>query len=215
MEIFSSSNTFRICDLGCSIGPNTFLVVKNIIDAVELKCQGYKKNYLPEFQVFFNDQASNDFNHLFASLPLERQYFAAAVPGSFHGRLFPRASLHFFYSSYALQWLSSVPRELLDKSSPAWNKGRIHYSSSSDEVVKAYEAHFAKDMDNFLNARAQEIVHGGLMALIFPCRPFGTSHSEVYINRIIEIEESFLLNMAEKVMIFNYPFLILKLQLQD
>ncbi|PON53573.1 SAM dependent carboxyl methyltransferase [Parasponia andersonii] len=55
--------------------------------------------------------------------------------------------------------------------SPAWNKGRINCSSSTAEVVKAYEAQYAKDMDNFLKARAHEIVHGGLIVLVFPGRP--------------------------------------------
>ncbi|KAL0409410.1 UNVERIFIED_CONTAM: Farnesoic acid carboxyl-O-methyltransferase, partial [Sesamum radiatum] len=49
--------------------------------------------------VFFNDKVGNDFNTLFSSLPSERLYYATGVPGSFHGRLLPKASLHFAYSS--------------------------------------------------------------------------------------------------------------------
>ena len=82
-KIFSSSKrTFRIADLGCSVGPNTFVAMQNITDAVQLKyqSQGFASQ-MPEFQVFFNDHASNDFNTLFASLPPERPYFATAVPG--------------------------------------------------------------------------------------------------------------------------------------
>jgi len=82
---FVLSTTFRIADLGCSTGPNTFFAVQNIIEAVQLKykCQELHSQ-LPEFQVFFNDHVSNDFNTLFASLPLDRQYYAAAVAGSFY-----------------------------------------------------------------------------------------------------------------------------------
>ncbi|KAI8022373.1 Loganic acid O-methyltransferase [Camellia lanceoleosa] len=71
-----SSNTIRIADLGCSVGPNTFNAMKSIIEAIEWKY--HSKNLtteMPEFQLFFNDHASNDFNTLFTTLPPDRQYF--------------------------------------------------------------------------------------------------------------------------------------------
>ena len=105
---------------------------------------------MPEFQVFFNDHTSNDFNTLFTSLPPERPYFATGVLGSFHGRLFPNSSLDFAHSSYALQILSKVPKELLNKNSAAWNKGRVHYASALDEVAQAYSTQFSKDITTFL-----------------------------------------------------------------
>ncbi|PRQ15944.1 putative loganate O-methyltransferase [Rosa chinensis] len=108
-----SSTTVRIADLGCSVGPNTFIAVETIIEA---------------------------------------QYFAAAVPGSFHGRLFPKASLDIVYSAYAIQWLSKTPQELLDSNSPAFNKGRILYGKSPDEVAQAYGVQYAKDIQCFLRA---------------------------------------------------------------
>nr|XP_048330663.1 loganic acid O-methyltransferase-like [Ziziphus jujuba var. spinosa] len=186
----SYTKTFQVADLGCSIGPNTFLGVQNIIDAVELKyqkTQGQSSFQLPEFQVFFNDQISNDFNQLFTSLPPERRYYAMGVPDSFHDRLFSDGSLHFVHSSYSFQMLSEVPKVVVDKSSPAWNKGRIHYSNASDEVIRAYEAQYVNDMERFLNARAQEIMNGGLMALIIPGCPNGKSHSEAFVNIKIEL----------------------------
>ena len=183
--------------MGCSVGPNTILAMQNIVDALELKYQSQGHN-TPEFQVFFNDDASNDFNTLFTSLPPDRKYYAAAVPGSFYSRLFPNASLHFVFSSYALQCLSQVPKEVLDKSSPAWNKGRIHYSNASPKVFESYAAQYAKNIDCFLNARAQEVVCGGLMAIIVPCRPNGLPRSQ---DTIIDTLGSCLLDMAKKVII--------------
>jgi hypothetical protein len=45
---------FNIADLGCSVGPNTFIVVGNIIDSVKLKYQSFGPNQgALEFQVFF------------------------------------------------------------------------------------------------------------------------------------------------------------------
>ena len=198
---FSSPNTFRVADLGCSVGPNTFLAVQNIVDALEhkYKRQGLGSHQLPEIQVFFNDHTSNDFNQLFNSLPPERRYYATGVPGSFHGRLFPASSIHFVYSSHALHWLSRVSEEVVDKSSPAWNKGRIYYSNSADEVLKSYEAQYFKDMHACLSARAQEIVHGGLMALIVPACPNGTPHSQVFLNKTLELLGLGLMDMAKRV----------------
>ncbi|KAL7260223.1 hypothetical protein ACSBR1_005986 [Camellia fascicularis] len=68
-----SSNIIRIADLGCYVGPNTFNAMKNILEAIEWKY--HSKNLtteMPEFQLFFNDHASNDFNTLFATLPPDR-----------------------------------------------------------------------------------------------------------------------------------------------
>ncbi|KAI8023851.1 Loganic acid O-methyltransferase [Camellia lanceoleosa] len=73
---------------------------------------------------------------------------------SFYGRLFPKSSIYVMYSSFALHWLSKVPKELLDNGSLAWNKGKIHYTSASKEITNVYAAQFAKDMDTFFNVRA-------------------------------------------------------------
>jgi len=192
----TSNCTFRIADLGCSVGPNTLFVVQNIIDAVQHKYQ------LSEYQVFFNDHASNDFNTLFASFPPKKPYFAAGVPGSFHCRLFPESSLHFVHSSFALHWLSKVPEELLNKKSASWNKGRVHYTSAPDEVVHAYAAQFAEDMTMFLDARAKEVVVGGLMVLLMPATPNGIPHSNAPSGLICDLLGFSLMDMAKEVLLF-------------
>ncbi|KAM5551468.1 loganic acid O-methyltransferase-like [Rosa sericea] len=220
IESFSSSNTFRVTDLGCAMGPNTFLAVQNILEAVEDKYRTQGRNSeVPEFQVFFSDQAGNDFNQLFQSLPSDRNYFAMGVPGSFYSRLFPKAHLHFVYSSFSLQCLSKVPEEVLDRSSPAWNKGKVHYSNSAHQVVEAYSARYAKDMECFLNARAQEIVGGGLMAFVVPGRPNETPHAQTYYNMSLDLFGSCLMDMAKKGVIaedkvdsFNLPIYNASLQ---
>ncbi|WMV06709.1 hypothetical protein MTR67_000094 [Solanum verrucosum] len=96
--ILSSSNTLRIAELGCSIGPNTFSAMQYIVEALKDK-------------------------------------------------LFPSRSIHFVHSSSGINWLSKIPKELVDEKSPAWNKGLIHYVGASNvEVVNAYFAQFEKDM---------------------------------------------------------------------
>lgn len=200
----SSSCKFQIADLGCSVGPNTFIAMQNIIENVDLKYhsqQHQNSNSTLEFQVFFNDHSNNDFNTLFTTLPVSRKYFAAGVPGSFHGRLFPKSTLHFAYSSYALHWLSQVPREIVDSTSPAWNKGSIYCTGLVKEVAEAYSAQYKNDMESFLNARAEELVPGGLMVITMPARQNGITMSEIAEVRLWDMLGTCLIDMAKKVRI--------------
>ncbi|KAK4596889.1 hypothetical protein RGQ29_014788 [Quercus rubra] len=210
----STSNIIRIADLGCAAGPNTFVSVQNLIDAIVEKYHFLcPTSPLPEFQVFFNDQDTNDFNSLFITLPPDRKYFAAGVAGSFHYRLFPESSLHVVHTCYSLHWLSMLPKELNDKNSPAWNKGRIHYTSAPEEVYKAYSTQFAKDSENFLNARAKELVPGGIMVILMSGISKGFPYSEIPTGMMYDLLASSLMDMAREGLIaedrvdsFNLPF---------
>lgn len=165
-----------IADLGCSVGPNTFFAMQTILQTVVDKYHSHV-----EFQVFFNDQTTNDFNTLFASLPDPAAYFVAGVPGSFHARLFPSSSIHVAYSASSLHWLSRLPEEVLDQRSPAWNPGRIHYTGAPETVVTAFAKQHDKDMDAFLTARGEEIVPGGVIVILMPGVPAGVVAHEVGI----------------------------------
>ncbi|XP_061365011.1 loganic acid O-methyltransferase-like [Gastrolobium bilobum] len=202
----ASKKPICIADLGCSTGPNTFIAVQFIVEAIELQYQSHGLA-VPELQVFFNDQVSNDFNTLFKNLPSNRKYFAAGVPGSFYGRLFPMESLYFVHSSASLNWISKVPKVITDRTSTAWNKGRIHYTNAPKEVVDAYASQYQKDMETFLRARAQELVGNGLMALQIP-----VANDVIFNGKDLELLGDCLLDMAkegkineEKVDTFNLP----------
>ncbi|XP_027179703.1 probable S-adenosylmethionine-dependent methyltransferase At5g37990 [Coffea eugenioides] len=211
----TSVHPFRIADFGCSTGPNTFVAMKVIREALEekLRKEGLASE-VPEFQVFFNDHISNDFNTLFASLPPERHYLAAGVPGDFHKVLLPKASLHFAHSSCSLHWLSDVPKEVTDNTSPAWNKGKIHHGGAKKKVLEVYASQFANDLESFLNARAHELVDGGLMALVIPAVPDAIRESQTTIvtEKEFEVLGSCLMDLAKKglvdelkVNMFNLP----------
>lgn len=174
-----------------------------IIGAVEKKFEAQGLiSPIPDFQLFFNDQVRNDFNTLFNSLPPKRHYHAAGVPGPFHGRLFPKQSIHFAYSSCSLNWLSKVPKAVEDSKSPAWNKGRVHYINASQEVFNAYSNQYADDIESFLGARAQEVVNGGLMALLVPADPtFKRSYTTFTTPNELDLIGSCLMDMAKKVKI--------------
>ncbi|KAK2639993.1 hypothetical protein Ddye_027788 [Dipteronia dyeriana] len=60
--------SFNVAYLGCSSGPNTLLVLSEILDTIHVMCQQVNQKS-PEFQVFLNDLPGNDFNSIFKSLP--------------------------------------------------------------------------------------------------------------------------------------------------
>lgn len=212
-----TSSAYRIADLGCFIGPHTFDVMRTITEAVKdkYKAEG-QSSCIPEFFVYFNDRVTNDFNALFANFPEDRQYFGAGVPGSFHGRLFPKASLDFVYCSKAVHWLSKVPDELTDLNSPAYNQDRISYFNAPTAVSDAYLGQFTKDLESILSARAQELIHGGLMVLVIPGRASGTARAQYTpMSHAFMPLESILLDLAkegivskDKVDLFNMPLYV-------
>ncbi|KAI5314166.1 hypothetical protein L3X38_043342 [Prunus dulcis] len=167
----------KIADLGCSSGPNTLLVVSDIIDNIRNTFQKLNRPP-PSLQAFLNDLPRNDFNTVFRSLPgfykkLDEEpekklgpCFIAGMPGSFYGRLFPDNSLHFVHSSYALMWISEVPKGLVTKEGEALNNGNIYIAKTSPPAVfKQYLEQFKRDFTVFLRSRAEELVPGGSMVL--------------------------------------------------
>nr|A0A6C0WX00.1 RecName: Full=3,7-dimethylxanthine N-methyltransferase CkTbS; AltName: Full=Theobromine synthase; Short=CkTbS [Camellia sinensis var. assamica]QIC50343.1 theobromine synthase [Camellia sinensis var. assamica] len=161
-------------DLGCAAGPNTFAVISMIKRMMEKKCRELYCQ-TPELQVYLNDLFGNDFNTLFKGLSSEVvgnkceevSCYVMGVPGSFHGRLFPRNSLHLVHSSYSVHWLTQAPKGLTSREGLALNKGKIYISKTSPPAVKeAYLSQFHEDFTMFLNARSQEVVPNGCMVLI-------------------------------------------------
>ncbi|KAL0463513.1 UNVERIFIED_CONTAM: Loganic acid O-methyltransferase [Sesamum latifolium] len=213
----SSNASFWISDFGCSTGLNSFLAMHIITKAIQNKFQSETSminSQSPEFYVLFNDHDKNDFNTLFRSLPPERHYQAVGLPGNFYKRLLPKASLHFAYSSWALHWLSQVPKAVTDPNSPAWNKGKVGYVGARQEVYDAFSNQFAKDIESFLEARAQELVSGGLMALLVPAFPIKFDYSNPFLKEQIVQHplDSILMDMAKKgrlseakIDFFNFP----------
>ncbi|KAE8679749.1 putative S-adenosyl-L-methionine-dependent methyltransferases superfamily protein [Hibiscus syriacus] len=206
------SEAFRIADFGCSTGPNTFFSMQNIIQAVEQKHRQTNPETALEFQLFFNDHSSNDFNTLFKSLPPSWPHFIAGVPGSFYGRLFPKSSIHIGHSANALQWLSKVPNQVVDCGSSAYNSGSIYCTGTESEVAKAFASQFENDMETFLNARAEELVNGGLIVILMGGIPDGISLSQTAIGKFYDLLGSCLVDLTnkglideEKVKSFNLP----------
>ncbi|RZC53115.1 hypothetical protein C5167_011972, partial [Papaver somniferum] len=158
-----------VADLGCSSGPNTVLVISDLLNTIYNKFRE-SAMVMPEIIVFLNDLPENDFNTLFKDfkslsdeLKITNDFgpcFIAGMPGTFYGRLFPSNSVHFVHSSYSLHWLSQVP------TGNESNKGNVYIAKSSPpSVVEAYSKQFKKDFIAFLKCRSEELIKRGRMVL--------------------------------------------------
>ncbi|KAL3510655.1 hypothetical protein ACH5RR_030056 [Cinchona calisaya] len=213
LELRKDLQVFTIADYGCSVGPNIFSSAETIIQAVQHKYKTQAPELkIPEFLVFFNDHVINDFNTLFRTPPPGRQYMAAGVPGSFQGSLFPKSSINLMHSALSLHWLSQVPQEVTEECSKTWNKGRISYPRSSNQVIEAFKARFFSDMEAFIKARSAELAPGGLLVMLLPVRADGSHPSESYGANIIECLGDTLADMVKEGLIsedlvdaFNFP----------
>ncbi|KAK1379381.1 hypothetical protein POM88_026125 [Heracleum sosnowskyi] len=105
---------FKLADLVCSSGPNTLLLVNNIIDIVHANMP--KQRLADEKEDTCKDQC-----------------FISGVPGSFYTRLFPTRSFDFFHSSSSVHWLSQVPEKLEN------NKGHIHLTEESPPAESLHD----------------------------------------------------------------------------
>ncbi|CAA7030314.1 unnamed protein product [Microthlaspi erraticum] len=176
------SKRFNVADFGCASGPNTFVAVQNVIDAVEDKYRYETGNNLPdnfEFQVFFNDYNKNDFNTLFQGLSPERSYYSAGVPCSFFERVLPKKSFHIGMINYAFHFMSKIPKGITDRDSPLWNKD-MHCTGFNEAVKKAYLDQYSVDIKNLLDARAEELIPGGLFLIFGSCLRDGVKMSETF-----------------------------------
>ncbi|KAH0896948.1 hypothetical protein HID58_046516 [Brassica napus] len=78
----------KVADFGCSSGQNTFLVMSEIVDAINFLCQERNQKQ-PEIECCLNDLPSNDFNAVFKLIALfkkkvtsEGSCFISGVPAS-------------------------------------------------------------------------------------------------------------------------------------
>ncbi|KAL0914784.1 hypothetical protein M5K25_015163 [Dendrobium thyrsiflorum] len=160
-----------VADLGCSSGPNTLLVLSQIINAVYEYCT-QSSQQKPEIQYFLNDLPNNDFNNIFQlSVQYEKKireekgddyvpFYVVGVPGSFYRRLFPSKSVNIFHSSYSVHWLSQVPEGLEEEGSHLNEKEIYINKGSSSIVADLYLKQFMRDFSDFLKSRSKELIFG-------------------------------------------------------
>ncbi|KAG6499771.1 hypothetical protein ZIOFF_039563 [Zingiber officinale] len=182
-----------IVDLGCSSGPNTFIVVSQVLNIiVELRRMMEMKKPL-EVQFLLNDLPGNDFNYVFQSL----HKFKKKVEEETKGEL-----LVPYYV---------VPKELEHEQGVPLNKGNIYWTETTPQVEKAYREQYKKDFLTFLRSRYTELNMGGGMVLTFLGRRKRTpGHGDLchLYGLLAEALNSMVLEgilSEEKVDTFNLP----------
>ncbi|XP_057864405.1 indole-3-acetate O-methyltransferase 1-like [Cryptomeria japonica] len=177
---------FRIADFGCGTGKNTLVVANTIVNAVK---RSFEEHEMPEFEVYFIDLPSNDFNSLFRILPPHRPDYADVDNDGDNNPLAGRS------------YIAAVPESVQQRSSP-----RVYVSGDCEASVgAAYLQQFDKDFTAFLKARAEEIVDGGYMFVSLPGRNEGTHITEEqgpcgFVSRQIEFAFEELVNEVDTML---------------
>ncbi|KAK3158933.1 hypothetical protein QOZ80_2AG0143560 [Eleusine coracana subsp. coracana] len=220
----TAGKTMVIADLGCSSGPNKFLVVSEVLAAI---VADQREAELPEpvqVQFFLNDLPGNDFNLVFQSLELFKNttatekgdtlppYYAAGLPGSYYTRLFPDHSVHLFHSSYCLMWRSKVSEDI--SKGIVRNEGNIYISGGTPpSAVKSYQKQFEEDFSLFLRLRHSELVSGGQMVLAFLGRKNKDARRDESVGQMWRLLSQALQSLVEQGRVekdrldsFNFPF---------
>uniref|UniRef100_A0ACD5VCA4 Uncharacterized protein n=1 Tax=Avena sativa TaxID=4498 RepID=A0ACD5VCA4_AVESA len=225
-EVYASlsdrRSTMVVADLGCSSGPNTLLVVSEVVGAIRAFARkSESERRAVEVQFFLNDLPGNDFNLVFRSLEHYDNLgggkeappcYVAGLPGSYYRKLFPRRSVHLFHSSYSLMWRSKVPEEL--SSGTHLNEGNIYIGKTTPPVViKLFEEQFQKDFELFLILRSRELVSGGRMLLTFLGRENEEMLTHGEVSTVFELVAKSIRSLVlqgrvekEKLDSFNLPY---------
>lgn len=216
----ASRSTMVVADLGCSSGPNTLLVISEVIRAVRACTLMAEETHDVEVQFFLNDLPGNDFNLVFRSLEQIENlggketlpYYIAGLPGSYYRMLFPRRSVHLFHSSYSLMWRSKVPPKLT--SCTYLNEGNIYIGKTTPPtVINMFEEQFQKDFDTFLTLRSRELVSGGRMLITLLGRKSQSVLMDGEVSTVFELLAKSLQSLVQKGRVekekldsFNLPY---------
>jgi len=167
MDLPEPPATLVVADHGCSEGQNSILAVGLVVSAWRKRRPGQP------ICAIHTDLPVNNFNKLFANLhhPAASNYlqekgqlrpntFALAASGSFYHSLLPPAMVHFSLSFNSIVWMESLPEIAV----PDF----VMYARSSPEVRRNFHQEAARQLDRFLQRRAEELVPGGKLLVLTP-----------------------------------------------
>lgn len=150
-----------IADYGAATGHNSLLPIGAAISALRSRTRTEHS-----VLVTHTDVPDNDFTALFRTLSddpdtylkKDQASFASAVGRSFYTQILPSNSVNLGWSSWAIQWLSTVPCPIPD---------HVQVSYSRDESVRAaYTRQAAHDWHEFVAFRGRELCPEGQLVVL-------------------------------------------------
>ena len=153
----------RIADFGAADGGTSKKAIRDTVAEIRSRfpdCQ---------IQVTYTDLPSNDFSALFRNIlgveeETEHTYidefddvFVHACGIGFHEQLFPSESLDLGFSATAMHYLSEKPGEI---------EHHVHMVGATGPILEAFAHQAARDWQNILLARANELRPGGRLVFM-------------------------------------------------
>jgi hypothetical protein len=161
VPIGSGAAPLVVADYGCSAGRNSLLPIGIAVRALRERAGTSR-----DISIVHNDLPNNDYAALFdllandpaSYLGHDPRVFASAVGHSFFEQVVPSGSVTLGWSSWSVQWLSSVPMEIPDN---------VAIGCSEDAAARAaFARRAADDWATFLRARALELRTGGRLVVV-------------------------------------------------
>jgi hypothetical protein len=151
-----------IGDYGCSDGKNALAPIRVAIAALRRRA-GPTRPIL----VYHVDLPGNDFTTLFRLLDGDPSSYvkddAAVYPyamgRSFYQEVFPPGVVDVGWSSFAVVWLSRIPRQI---------PGHFCIPFSTGAIRAEFDRQAARDWETFLTLRARELRRGGRLVVVLP-----------------------------------------------
>ncbi|OCB31698.1 SAM-dependent methyltransferase [Mycobacterium malmoense] len=150
-----------IADYGAANGHNSLKPVSAAIAVLRRRTR-----HDHAILVAHTDIPDNDFSALFHTLSddpesylhLDAATFASSIGRSFYDQIVPSNTVNLGWSSWATQWLSTLPGEVHD---------HLHVAYSNDDTVRAAYAHQAAlDWLNFVAFRGRELAPDGRLIVM-------------------------------------------------
>ncbi|KAM3741318.1 hypothetical protein ACB098_08G167400 [Castanea mollissima] len=149
----TSPNPICVADLGCSTGPNTFKAMQNIVEAIKLKYISKGGNSkIPDFVVFFNDQASLHFihsssaAHWLSNIPVD--VMDEGSPAWNKGRIFYTNAPKEVKDAYATQFAKDMESILFARAQELVSGGLLAlFLSGIPDVMSNSDSHTGIEID--------------------------------------------------------------------
>lgn len=170
MPLPPASRPFTVLDLGSSEGRNALVAMNGIVESVR------RRQADQMLQTIYSDLPSSNFNQLFRNLHEAREegrlapgVFPSAVAGSFYEPLMPPRSVYFAMAFNAVLWLDSLPAatvpDFVVYRRPHPPRTGLHVPP---ETAAAFARQAERDLVQFLQCRASELLPGGKLLIVSP-----------------------------------------------